>query len=224
MPTIIHLMRHGEVHNPGRVLYGRLPGYRLSERGEEMARTVAAYLAGSEVGDAGRDVAAVIASPLERAQQTAAPVARVFGLSVGVDDRLIEAGNRFEGTTIGAQPWRLLNPRRWPLLVNPTRPSWGEPYRDQVARMQAAVSAARTEFAGHEVVLVSHQLPIWVTRLAFEGNRLWHDPRRRQCALASLTSLTFDGDRLIEIEYRQPAGHLLDHPTPGGAWGKWPVP
>ncbi|MDO8143257.1 MULTISPECIES: histidine phosphatase family protein [unclassified Isoptericola] len=202
--TTVHLMRHGEVHNPEGVLYGRIPGYRLSDRGQQMARRVADHLT-----DTGRDVAAVVASPLQRAQETAAPVAAAFGLELATDDRLIEAGNLLEGSTIGTNPAQLAHPRYWKLLWNPLRPSWGEAYADQVVRMRAAVDDARRAHAGREVVLVSHQLPVWLTRLAFEGRRLAHDPRRRQCALASLTSLTFTDDHFAGLHYAEPAGDLL---------------
>ncbi|WP_278236455.1 histidine phosphatase family protein [Isoptericola sp. AK164] len=210
--TTVHLLRHGEVHNPDGVLYGRIPGYRLSDRGQQMARRVAEHLSG-----AGRDVAAVVASPLQRAQETAQPIADAFALDLATDDRLIEAGNRFEGTTIGKNPGQLAHPRFWKLLWNPLRPSWGEAYADQVVRMRAAVDDARRAFAGHEVVLVSHQLPVWLTRRSYEGRRLAHDPRRRQCSLASLTSLTFTDDRFAALHYAEPAADLLvgANPTPG---------
>ncbi|WP_029289827.1 histidine phosphatase family protein [Cellulomonas sp. HZM] len=207
--TVVHLMRHGEVHNPQGVLYGRLPGYRLSERGQEMARVVADHLA----AEPRRDVVAVIASPLQRAQETAAPIAAAFGLEVGTDERLIEAGNHFQGMTFGVGDGSLRHPQHWPYLRNPFRPSWGEPYKEQVERMLGAVASARDAARGHEAVLVSHQLPVWVTRLALEHRRLWHDPRKRQCSLASLTSLTFEGDRLVSLGYSEPAAHLL----PGAA-------
>ncbi|MCL2453951.1 MAG: histidine phosphatase family protein [Micrococcales bacterium] len=205
--TTVHLLRHGEVHNPEGVLYGRLPGFRLSELGEAMAQMVADDLAGERDGPRA-DVALVIASPLERAQQTALPLAERFGLTVGSDDRLIEAANHFQGLRFGVGEGSLANPRHWPYLRNPMRPSWGEPYVEQVARMRAAVETARRAVPGREVVLVSHQLPIWVTRLAAEGRRLWHDPRRRQCTLASLTTLRFDGDALVGVGYREPAASL----------------
>jgi broad specificity phosphatase PhoE len=205
--TTVHLLRHGEVDNPEGVLYGRLPGYRLSERGVAMAKVVAAYLGGDDEAPRA-DVTVVIASPLERAQQTAAPVAGRFGLTVGTDERLIEAENHFEGTRFGVGDGALTNPRHWVYLRNPLRPSWGEPYVAQVLRMRTAIDAARHAAEGHEAVLVSHQLPIWVSRLAAEGRRLWHDPRRRQCGLASLTSLRFEDDRLVSIGYREPAARL----------------
>lgn len=211
MPTTtVHLLRHGEVHNPEGVLYGRLEGYRLSERGIAMAERIADHLVGrGPAGAERRDVVHVVASPLQRAQETAAPIAAAFGLGTATDERLIEAANHFEGRTFGVGDGSLRRPAHWPYLWNPFRPSWGEPYREQVARMLAAVAAARDAASGHEAVVVSHQLPIWVTRSALEGRRLWHDPRRRECSVASLTSLHYDGDRLTGLTYSEPAGDLL---------------
>lgn len=217
--TTVHLMRHGEVHNPRGVLYGRLEGYRLSDRGQSMAERVAAHLAGSgPSGQARRDVVHVVASPLQRAQETARPLAAAFGLDVTTDERVIEAENRFEGLTFGVGDGSLRRPTHWRHLYNPLRPSWGEPYREQVARMLAAVTAARRAAEGHEAVVVSHQLPIWVTRQSLEGRRLWHDPRRRECSVASLTSLRFVDGRLDGITYSEPAADLLpDAPVVPGA-------
>lgn len=206
--TTIHLMRHGEVHNPTGVLYGRLPGYHLSERGQQMAERVAAHLAG-DLAAPRRDVTVLVASPLQRAQETAAPLAAALDLPVTTDEGLLEAENQFQGLTFGVGDGSLRHPRHWPLLVNPFRPSWGEPYREQVARVLGVVDRAREAARGHEAVLVSHQLPIWVTRLALEDRRLWHDPRRRQCSLASLTSLVYEDDRLVRIGYTEPAADLL---------------
>jgi broad specificity phosphatase PhoE len=201
--TVVHLMRHGEVHNPDGILYGRLPGYVLSELGREMADTVARFLAD-------HDVVHVVASPLERAQETAAPIAAAHDLPVEVDDRLIEAGNYFEGKTFGVGDGALSKPSVWPKLLNPFTPSWGEPYEEIAARMLGAIGDARAAAHGHESVLVSHQLPVWTVRNKLEGKRLWHDPRKRQCALASLTSLTYTGDDLTSITYTEPAAELLD--------------
>jgi broad specificity phosphatase PhoE len=214
--TTVHLLRHGEVHNPEGVLYGRLTGYRLSERGQAMAERIAAHLSGE--GGERRDVVHVVASPLQRAQETAAPVAAAFGLTVASDERFLEAENHFEGLTFGVGDGSLRRPSHWRHLWNPFRPSWGEPYRRQVARMLAGIADARVAAAGHEAVVVSHQLPIWVTRQALEGKRLWHDPRRRECSVASLTSLHFEGDRLAGLTYSEPAADLLpDAPTVPGA-------
>jgi broad specificity phosphatase PhoE len=204
--TTVHLVRHGEVDNPAGVLYGRLPGYHLSGRGRAMAELVCDHLAG-------RDIAAVISSPMERALETAAPIAQRHGLEVSLDDDLLEATNYFQGLKFGVGDGSLRHPRHWPRLVNPFRPSWGEPYLDVAARMTRGVSsglaAARAAGPGREVVLVSHQLPIWVSRLHLEGRRLWHDPRKRQCSLCSVTSLSYDGDRFVSLSYAEPAAALL---------------
>lgn len=206
--TRVHLVRHGEVHNPEGVLYGRIAGYRLAERGEQMAQRVADHFAGVAGGHR-HDVAVVTASPLERAQQTAAPIAARFGLEIGTDPDLIEAQNHFEGLTIGRGKGSLLRPEHWYHMRNPLRPSWGEPYVAQVARMTRAIRTARLAAQGREAVLVSHQLPIWVMRLHLQGKRLAHDPRHRECTLASVTSLTFEDGTLAGLEYAEPAGDLL---------------
>jgi broad specificity phosphatase PhoE len=206
MSTTVHLVRHGEVFNPDGLLYGRLPGFHLSERGRQMAELTADHLAG-------RDIVAVTSSPLERAQETASAIAERHGLSVGTDEDLIEAGNYFQGLAFGVGDGSLRHPRHWPHLINPFRPSWGEPYVEIVARMMRAVTRGRAlalaAGPGREAVLVSHQLPVWETRLHLEGRRLWHDPRRRECSLCSVTSLTYDGDRLVSLSYAEPAAALL---------------
>lgn len=200
--TTVHLLRHGEVHNPAKVLYGRLPGYVLSELGHEMAKRAGQALASN-------DIAAVISSPLERAQQTATPVAVAHGLEIGIDTNLIEAENIFEGQRVSVGDGVLRQPKTWKHLYNPLKPSWGEPYKVVASRMRVAVDAARELARGHEAVLVSHQLPIWISRLDFEGRRFAHDPRRRQCNLASITSLVFDGDDLTAVLYTEPSADLI---------------
>lgn len=210
--TVVHLLRHGEVHNPEGVLYGRLPGFLLSAMGHQMAKAAARAL--SE-----HDVAAVVSSPLERARETSVPIAEAFGLTADVDERLIEADNVFEGRTFGVGDGSLRRPRYWRHLVNPFRPSWGEAYADIASRMLAAMEDARDRVRGREAVCVSHQLPIWTVRGTVEGRRLWHDPRRRTCALASLTSFVYDGDGIVEVTYREPAAHLVPRPVREGRGG-----
>ena len=184
------------------MLYGRLPGYHLSELGRKMADRVAEHLAE-------RDITHVVASPLERAQETATPIAEAHGLDLATDERLIEAANVFEGKTFGVGDGALRKPANWKYLTNPFRPSWGEPYVEQVVRMMAALGAARDAARGHEAVAVSHQLPIWIVRSFAERRRLWHDPRKRQCTLASLTTFTFHGDKIVSVGYSEPARDLV---------------
>jgi broad specificity phosphatase PhoE len=198
--AVVHLVRHGEVANPDHILYGRLPGFHLSESGRLMAKAAADFLAG-------RDVTVLRSSPLERALESAEPIAAEFGLPVVVDGRLIEAANHFEGLRFGVGDGALRQPRYWSYLRNPFRPSWGEPYAEVAARMLAAVLDAAAAARGHEAVCVSHQLPIWVIRCSVTGRRLWHDPRRRQCALGSVTSLTLVGDQVTGVAYHEPSGH-----------------
>ena len=198
--TVVHLVRHGEVDNPRGVIYGRLPGYHLSAAGRVMAKAAAGFLAG-------RDVTVLRSSPLERAIQTAEPIAAQFGLEVVTDDRLVEPWNHFEGMTFGVGDGSLRKPAHWVHLRNPIRPSWGEPYVEVASRMLAAVTDVMQAARGHEAVCVSHQLPIWVARRQAEGRRLWHDPRRRQCALGSVTSLSYRGDALVAVSYAEPSGH-----------------
>ena len=215
MTTVVHLLRHGEVHNPEGVLYGRRSGYHLSALGRQMAQRVADTIHG-------RDITHLVSSPLERAQETAAPLADARGLAVTTDSRVIESTNVFEGSTFGVGDGVLKKPLAWRHLWNPWRPSWGEPYKEVVARMMAAVEDARRAADGHEAVIVSHQLPIWITRLHVEGRSFLHDPRRRQCTLCSLTSLTYEGDRLTTVRYSEPAADLIpvkDRRAPFSAGG-----
>jgi len=201
--TTVHLLRHGEVYNPQGVLYGRLPGYFLSDLGLEMADRAASALAN-------RDIATVISSPMERAQQTAAPIAKTHRVEIVTNSDLIEAENIFEGKRVSVGDGVLKQPKTWRHLWNPFKPSWGEPYDTVATRMSAAIESARAQAQGREAVLVSHQLPIWIARLAAENRRLWHDPRSRQCTLASVTSLTFDDESLVAITYSEPSRDLLE--------------
>jgi len=200
--TTVHLIRHGEVHNPEGVLYGRRDGYHLSDLGRQMAQRVA-----DTMGD--RDIVHLRTSPLERAQETAAPLAAALGLTPVIDPRVIESSNVFEGKRFGHGENALRKPSTWIHLRNPLKPSWGEPYKEVVGRMLAAVYDARDAATGHEAAIVSHQLPVWITRLALEKRSFLHDPRKRQCTLCSVTSLQFDGDDLVTISYSEPAGDLI---------------
>lgn len=203
----IHLTRHGEVHNPEGLLYGRLPGYGLSACGHEMAGRLAEHFTSPDFA-----VAALVSSPLQRAQETIAPLAAALEMTPRIDERVIEAANSFEGMVVDRS--HLSQPANLVRLYNPLRPSWGEPYRQQVMRMRAAIASLRRRLeplaAGDGVtagngsvdgVIVSHQLPIWVTRRAAEGQRLWHDPRERECALASVTTFTYEAGELTGIDY-----------------------
>jgi broad specificity phosphatase PhoE len=199
----VHLIRHGEVENPQKILYGRQPGWQLSERGQEMAEVLGQWSKSIDLG-------ALHVSPLERAQQSALPISQAHNLPISTDERLIEASNIFEGRPFGVGDGVLRHPRAWRHLWNPWKPSWGEPYVDQVNRMLAAVFAAREAAGGKDAICVSHQLPIWILRSSIEGKHMFHDPRKRECSLASVTTLHFDDqDMITGVSYSEPARHLL---------------
>lgn len=206
-------MRHGEVHNPDRIVYGRLPNYHLSETGQKMVRLSAEEF--KRRADAGAKIVHLVCSPLTRTRESAAPIEELLGLTAVPDERVIEADNYFEGLHV-TKDELLKNPRHWRHLTNPLRPSWGEPYAAQVARMAEAIKdAARTAYElggdGAEAIIVSHQLPIWMARKSVEGGPLPHDPRSRQCNLASITSFTFPNifaPGKPKLSYVEPAAEL----------------
>ena len=203
MSTTVHVARHGEVENPEKILYGRQPGWRLSTRGQQMAETLGEWSKSINLG-------ALHVSPLQRAQETAAPIARAHGIEITTDERLIEAANVFEGKSFELGSGVLKHPSSWRHLYNPWKPSGGEPYEEQINRMLAAIFAARKAANGKDAIVVSHQLPIWILRSAIEGRSLLHDPRKRICTLASVTSVHFDDEGVISgLSYSEPAGHLL---------------
>ncbi|CAB4331091.1 unannotated protein [freshwater metagenome] len=203
MSSTVHVIRHGEVENPQKILYGRQPGWTLSQRGHEMAEVLGEWSKAIDLG-------ALHVSPLQRAQETAAPIARAHSIAIHTDERLIEAANIFEGKPFGIGDGVLKHPSAWRYLYNPFKPSWGEPYEEQIARMLAAIFDANKAAQGKDAIVVSHQLPIWILRSAVEGRRLIHDPRKRECSLASVTSFHFDSEGLIEnTSYSEPAKHLL---------------
>lgn len=202
MPAdLIHLVRHGEVHNPDGILYGRLPNFRLSTLGQKMAAAAADSLDG-------HPITAVYASPLQRAQESAAPWAAKFGLPITTDERIIEPHNKFEGKKFAFGPQVLTKPKSWPWIINPFLPSWGEHFSSVEARMLEAIGEAWGKADGGEVVMVSHQMPIWMVARSVAGKKLYHDPRQRRCSLSSITTLKRDGDVFVEVNYQDPAKDL----------------
>jgi broad specificity phosphatase PhoE len=208
----IHLVRHGEVFNPQGVLYGRLPGYGLSDLGRRMAQAAADDLLSRQ-----RPVSALVSSPLQRAQQSAEPIAGVFSLEIVLDDRVIEPDNRFEGKRMRGREGALRDVRNWSYLVNPWEPSWGEPFRTIAGRMQHAMDDVWNSTEGGDAVIVSHQLPIWIVHRRAAGKSLSHDPRRRRCALSSITTFERRAGRFVEVGYRDPAAGLAVRATDVGA-------
>jgi broad specificity phosphatase PhoE len=198
----LHLVRHGEVHNPGGVLYGRLPNFHLSERGQEMAR-----LAADELAASGRKIGYLGSSPLLRTQQSAEPISSALGLDVLTDERLIEPYNVFEGRKLSAGHIAV-RPHLYYHLRNPKEPTWGEPYQAIADRMFEAMDAISESVNSGDAVLVSHQLPIWMVHLAANGLSFPHNPRNRRCALSSITSFENRDGKWVEVGYSDPGAKL----------------
>lgn len=199
--TVVHLVRHGEVYNPDKILYGRLPGWHLSERGQRQAAATASSFEG-------HDIRYFACSPLQRTQETSRPFTEVIGTKPNLDEDLLEAGNTFEGLHIKGIDSALWNPKYWPRLRRPSVPSWGEPYEEIANRMFHAIERAREAAEGAEAVLVTHQLCIIAAQRRARYLKLAHNPATRQCNLASVTSLIFVGDTIVDVRYSEPAGHL----------------
>jgi broad specificity phosphatase PhoE len=202
-PRVVHVVRHGQVHNPEGVLYGRAPGYGLSDIGRKMAERLGEHFADAPLVH-------LVSSPLQRAQETMAPIAaRHPDLEVHIDDRVIEAANVFEGKSFGKRNEILLRPSSWWSLRNPLRPSWGEAYTSIVARMRTALADAASHAIDGEALIVSHELPIWMARSWAERRPLVHDPRRRQARLASVTTFSYSGTHLVRVDYAEPCADLV---------------
>ena len=208
MQSVVHLVRHGKVQNPDGILYGRLPGFGLNELGRAMAERLGEHFADVPLTH-------LRCSPLQRAQETMAPIARNHpDLPIVTDERVLEAANYFEGRNFGRFNQFLLLPQNLWQLRNPLQPSWGEPYTSIVARVRLALTeAAQAAGDGGQAVIVMHELPIWISRLAAEGRSLVHDPRRRECALGSVTSFTLIEDRIVAVDYAEPAADLVPQKT-----------
>ncbi len=166
---------------------------------------------------AGHPIAAVYASPLQRAQESAAPWAKKFGLPIVTEERIIEPHNKFEGKKFEFGPGVLAHPQAWPWVINPFKPSWGEPFVSVEARMLAAMNDAWDRAEGGEVVFVSHQMPIWMVARSVAGKTLFHDPRKRRCNLSSITTVKRVGDKFVEVNYQDPARELLEESVDFGA-------
>jgi broad specificity phosphatase PhoE len=194
---VVHLVRHGEVENPKGVIYGRLPGYNLSQRGHRQAEQAANRLSD-------QDIAVILASPLERAQETAQAIAKQHSLEVVTDERLNETDTTLEGLTRNAMHF-VRDPRHWWRFRNPLKPSWGESFSEVRTRMLSAIEDAVAAADGREAVLVSHQTPVLVARLALTKRR---DPPWLgliPCSTGSVTTLDLDGDRAATAHYFSPS-------------------
>ena len=193
--TTIHFVRHGKVYNPDHLLYERLPDFHLSDLGRRMAQATATYLARNPQTNT---IAAVYSSPLDRTRETAGaildalnPVREARGeapLTLTTDERVIEAGNEFRGKRIGH----------------------GESYQHIAARMDDFAREKVAQHPGEQIVVVSHESPIFSYRHYLETGHPEHWMFLRHTALASVTSVTYDNEtgRVMSITYVDPAANV----------------
>lgn len=149
------LVRHGATPTTGRSLPGREPGLHLSEAGRAQAKRVAEHLATLPTRPA-----AVYASPLERTKETAAPIARAFGLRVRTERRLVDLDI---GKWTGMSLKRAMRRREWATVQRwpgGFRFPGGETFTEMAARVTDALCRLADAHPGETVVAVSHADPI----------------------------------------------------------------
>lgn len=149
-PTLVLFVRHGTTPTTGKVLPGRARGLHLSERGREQAQRAAERIA--ELGK----IAAVYSSPLERARETAAPIARLTKNTTRVERGLIECDF---GTWTGQSLRRLVKKPEWSQVQRAPstfRFPAGESFVEMQTRMVSAVDVIRRRHPGRTIVCVSH--------------------------------------------------------------------
>lgn len=209
MAVYVHLVRHGEVENPGALSYGRLPGFRLSEEGRRQAAITAEYLQAF-----GGRVRRVVTSPLERARETADIIRDALDVrEPEVDTRLIEASSWRDGLPRALAPLayakRYFSPEHRAKTEGPTAIA---------LRMREAILDAKSwlEHDGDACVLVSHQTPIWWARVAlgkgmetfgrsFLQNVTPWIHVKGPCDLASVTTFIFEeGSHRPRFRYFSP--------------------
>jgi probable phosphoglycerate mutase len=152
--TLIIMVRHGKTPSTGKLLPGRAKGLHLSDTGIQEALVVAERL--SKI----KKVAAIYASPLERARETAAPIGKILGQKVNIHKGLLECDF---GDWTGAQLTALMKKPEWTTVQKAPstfRFPHGESFTEMQQRMVSALDDIRTKHPGGIVVCVSHADPI----------------------------------------------------------------
>jgi broad specificity phosphatase PhoE len=205
--TVIHLLRHGLVYNPKKIIYGRLPGYHLAKIGFQMAENIA-NLSAKKNNDL-HNVTKIYSSPLLRAIQTATPISKQLNIRIYKDNRLTESDSYFAGKKVTFHTLSQAAVKNY--LKDPALPSWGEPHRWVQNRIVDIVNETVKKRAGKSTLLVSHQLPIWLGRLYYEHRKVgFFNSTIRQCTVGSLTSLYFNDDGSFNhVNYIEQPKYLL---------------
>ncbi|MDX2343832.1 MAG: histidine phosphatase family protein [Acidimicrobiia bacterium] len=194
----IHLIRHGEVHNPKHVVYADLPGFALSEHGREQAAATAARLADL-------DLDALVSSPLDRAVATAFAISEQNGRSVSTDQRLTEwkLGQRWAGV-VWEELAEVFPGELAAYLEDPLDLPFSPESLDTMAKRMAAVVCDWVQMTGGgEVAFVSHQDPIHavsrlLTGIGFDD---YHDGKPEHCSVLTLAA---EGGLWSVVDYWAP--------------------
>lgn len=159
--TTIYLVRHGEVHNPTKVVYGRIPGFYLSETGRAQAMKLGSHLSGKKLS-------AIYASPLERTHETATYIHKHHGhLNIVHDERIIECYTPLEGESI-----EVVEKNNWNFYEPEFLAKGGESLEDIWNRMNTFFTEKVKQHAGEEIAVVSHGDPIMITAARHAGKPL----------------------------------------------------
>ena len=131
-------------------------------------------------------------------------------LELVTDERIIEAGNEFRGKRIGHGEGALWRNGNYKLVRNLWKPSWGESYQSIAHRVQDFALEKVSEHPGEQIVVVSHESPIWSYRHMLETGHPEHNMLLRHTALASITSITYDcaTRKVMSITYVDPAADV----------------
>lgn len=168
MKTIIYFIRHGEVYNPHKVLYGRLPGFPLTVKGEQQINKLAQNLVG-------KGISVIYTSPLERARQTADILAGHLGIAAISSNFLLETRHARDGISLVT-----FHAKVEPHLYEPGNLKAGqETIKSQAIRMQKFIKNIISKHLGQSIAAVSHGDPIIIVRAETEGKQLTYDYKKR---------------------------------------------
>ena len=189
MKTTVYLVRHGEVHNPQRVIYGRIPGFQLSEKGRKQAHALGKHLSDKKL-------TAIYASPLERTHETATYIHKHHNhLSITHDERIIECYTPLEGEKI-----EIVEKSNWNFYAPEFIKKGGESLEDIWSRMSVFLEEKVKLHAGEEIAVVSHGDPIMITASQHTGKPLIVESIRGEYVeTAKGYQIEFDGTNVTTV-------------------------
>ena len=202
-PTLVLLVRHGQTPTTGKLLPGRAPGLHLAEAGIEQARRAAERIAALPHIDA------IYSSPLERARETAAPIAAATGTKVTVDKGLLECDF---GDWTGAELRKLMKLPEWNTVQRApsafTFPN-GESFTAMQTRIVSALDRLRSKHPGGVIVCVSHADPIKAAVAHALGTHI-DLFQRIVIGTCSISAIAYHGGAPVVLTVNSTGGTLAD--------------